>query len=141
MRNDHADAWMQQLLNQLASHRGLAVPLQPLLARLQPLRPQPQQLFDGIRLLLESGRVQLCRGEEPGAGALLSAEAPGGARHGPRSLPRSELMDLAFVVATACGHGDSAPARRREEPDYAAMPPPRRAAQWMSRQPAGWDAA
>jgi hypothetical protein len=94
--------WMRQLLAELASTGELAVPLQPLLAaRLRAMGPQ--QLFDGIRLLLETGRVELVQ-REGQTWLALSSGAHDAAPPRPCVASQGDLADVAAAIgrANAC---------------------------------------
>ena len=89
-------AWTQQLLAELVCAEGLAIPLYPLLSsRLQGFIG-PQQLFDGVKLLLEQGQAELVQNEGRTCLALRACD-----RTRPENLSQGDLVELAAAIAAA----------------------------------------
>ena len=109
MKSDQMGAsdWMRQLLAELDCAGGLAVPLLPLLAvRLQGAL-RPQQLFDGIRSLLESGQMELTQSEQQ-AWMVQRGDVRGLPIRTGMASP-GDLAELAAAIAQARGCRRAAP--------------------------------
>lgn len=126
-------AWTRELLARLAGAAGQAVPLQTLLADFLYCTATPQHLFDGVKLLLESGRVRL--DEDQGQDLLvLVATAPEACGRRER-LSRGDLVLLAAAIAVANGHRQVRTRIWPEAPDRSVPPirvEPRQRAAWGS---------
>lgn len=98
LNNAERTDWMQQLLAELACAEGLAIPLYPLLSsRLQGCIG-PQQLFDGVKLLLERGPAELVQNEGRTCLALRTSD-----RMRPENLSQGDLVELSAAIAAARG--------------------------------------
>ncbi len=90
--------WTQQLLAELVCAEGLAIPLYPLLSSRLQGSIGPQQLFDGVSLLLERGQAELVQNEGRTCLALRACD-----RTRPENLSQGDLVELAAVIAAANG--------------------------------------
>lgn len=111
MGEEHVENWLLHRLAEMAGVHGEAVPLQALMAeRLGSL--QPQQLFDGMKRLLEQGRVELVQEDAEAPRAVLVTQPVAGAWHGrTRPLGQGELADLAAAIAAARTRRNAGPAQ------------------------------
>lgn len=95
-------SWLRELLVELSAVPNLAVPMKRLL-RLHVLHGlQPQQLFEGLKLLMERGEVALQHLDGETA-LVLTGQVPSGAPPACGNLDRAELARLAALIGEACG--------------------------------------
>ena len=137
MTSDQTEApdWMRQLLAELASAAELAVPLRSLLAVRLRGAVEPQQLFDGIRLLLESGRVELAQeGEQTWLALRIGAHGTAPLRSGVPS--QGDLAEVAAAIAQANACRSAGPEHHSAE--RAANANRRRPILQVSRGGHGW---
>jgi hypothetical protein len=95
-------SWMRQLLARLAGAEGQAAPLHTLASEFLGCTATPQHLFDGLKLLLESGQVRL--DEDDGLTLLVLAATGAEPRYRQEKLSRGDLVLLAAAVAVANGY-------------------------------------
>jgi len=74
--------------------------LHPLLSSRLQASIGPQQLFDGVKLLLERGRAELVQNEGRACLALCAGD-----RTRPENLSQGDLVELAAAIAAANGYG------------------------------------
>jgi len=93
--------WMPRLLGELDRAEGMAIPLHPMLAGRLCDGIKAQQLFDGIKLLLETAQVELRLDDGVSALVLRSGDARCEAPRMPGVLCQGDLVELASAIAAA----------------------------------------
>ena len=93
--------WIPELLAELQRKNGLAVPLNAFLADRFCDGIKAQQLFDGIKLLLETAQVELVLDDGVSVLVLCGGEARCEAQRMRPVLCQGDLVELASAIAAA----------------------------------------